>query len=266
MHAYICLTTTPTRFHHPAFLDNLKRLETQTYKNLSVNVFIPRVYRRSFARTISDKDIEIFRGKLKSQNSESNTRIIRVDEDYGPATKFIAPLIGNTIPTDGVVVIVDDDIAYNPFLVQHLMKGLLKYGCDVSASVFSHRIDTDRIMLKKCKYKPTLGAKLYGFGGFAFKPHQCCSLLKDFAMKVITKYPDMVIHDDAIITQYMAVYRKVICLCDHVIFVDSFEQEINRADGLVFQLNSMSKRDLLELQLADIFKTIPDIEMLINTT
>ncbi len=100
----VCLTTIPSRL--PFLQTTLKSLLTQRRRPLLIRVHLP---------SYSDREeVEyIIPDFLKSLNC---VEIIRC-EDYGPATKLI-PALENSSP-DQKVLVVDDDMIYPKFMLDH---------------------------------------------------------------------------------------------------------------------------------------------------
>ena len=87
-------------------------MREQTYPIENMFIVIAKKYKR-FKETISDEIIN----ELKQINK---VIIIMLDEDYGPASKYLGPLIHhNNIIKDNLLVIIDDDRTYNKNLVRN---------------------------------------------------------------------------------------------------------------------------------------------------
>ena len=108
MKVIVSLTSTPPRF--PNLAPILKALCDQACHEVWLN--IPRKYKRW-----PDWD-----GHIPKELYEVSPKIrINTDcEDFGPATKFIAPSL-KLLPED-LIVYLDDDTAYDPRLVTNLLK------------------------------------------------------------------------------------------------------------------------------------------------
>ena len=74
------------------------------------------------------------RGVSYPKISHPGVTIVPVEEDYGPITKFFGALNSNEVP-DTLVVVVDDDIIYDPTLREICEKNYAKYPrCAVSGA------------------------------------------------------------------------------------------------------------------------------------
>lgn len=105
----VCMTTIPVRF--PYLLPTLASLLSQTIRPVKIFIFIPNKYRRfrrkkNFANSISSEitNSDYLRELLHRASSNNDSIIVRngiqsnvikvvgVDKDYGPATRFIGLL------------------------------------------------------------------------------------------------------------------------------------------------------------------------------
>ena len=118
MNVYVSLTTIPSRFNNVH--KTIESLVHQTYTPTKVFLNIPRQYVRFPEQTIADEDIE----KLKSQFSDILC-VNRVDKDYGPGTKLVG-IPDYVIQEDAFVIIVDDDVHYNSYMIEGHMKTYMK--------------------------------------------------------------------------------------------------------------------------------------------
>lgn len=263
---FVCMTTIPSRFHNPEFQTIINTLKQQTHKDMTIVIFIPKSYRRQFHHTITEVDINNFRQRHRRTNpDEIEVKVVSLDQDYGPATKYMGPLISDVIPEAGTVIIIDDDCFYSPYLVEHFVYAFNKHQCDVVATSKVWKSTTNHQYLKKVKSTIQTHVPLMGVLGYAFKKNTCCTLLKQFTAKILVDYPDCVIHDDAIISQYMMVYKSVVCVIKHIVFMRATNVEINRLDGLYFQPGVIRKRAAIEKTLANRFKKVTDIDLFVSS-
>lgn len=129
----VAITSIPPRFPHlhrsllPWFTDQL-------YPIHRLCLFIPRSYRRFRRRRGSQEPLStaaLLRSKLLrypelSRHLERNAlRIVEMDRDWGPITKFLGVLQEQTTPNcyansdfPDFWIFADDDVAYSPFTVQ----------------------------------------------------------------------------------------------------------------------------------------------------
>lgn len=127
-------TLTTMHDRYPKLLETLKTLHAQTYKLDAIYLGLPDVSRR----------LQVKYPPLPSEIQKLCTVIPCVD--YGPITKILGGLVGETDPTT-VIISFDDDMYYPPTLVESLMRHhheypnsalgsagmLLKYNCPLCA-------------------------------------------------------------------------------------------------------------------------------------
>ncbi len=124
------LTTSPTRIN--TIQPTINSLINQTYKASHIRINIPY----KFGRTGEEYVIPEF-----LLNNDA-IHIHRCEIDYGPATKLVPTIIepcSNADENDWVVT-VDDDINYQPFLLEELAKTILRDGRKNTYGVSACRI------------------------------------------------------------------------------------------------------------------------------
>lgn len=100
----VSLTTIPDRIH--LILPTLRSLFTQTVSPSAIYLNIPYYSRRQGRSYTIPEKLKGFR----------QVKIIRTEQDWGPATKFL-PLL-EKLPPDSRVIVVDDDQIYSRRLVE----------------------------------------------------------------------------------------------------------------------------------------------------
>ena len=115
---FVSMTTIPERVEHPWFYENLK----QTLKNLPTNstlILNVPYYTMDNVPYIIPENV---------QQLQSSVFIIHFcDEDEGPITKINPTLRNSTIPDDSIIIIIDDDIVYNPNVFFDLQKSVITH-------------------------------------------------------------------------------------------------------------------------------------------
>ena len=120
------LTTIPSRFTKIPLI--LQSLLGQTEKPDHIYVVIPWKYKRF---EIDEKQVEELQEKIDSDLVE----IIRVEEDYGPASKLIGILEVESDPNT-IVITVDDDTIYDKHIVRKLIQSVGDHECNGAAVGF----------------------------------------------------------------------------------------------------------------------------------
>jgi len=118
MNVYVSLTTIPSRFNNVH--KTIESLIRQTYTPTKIFLNIPKKYVRFPDQTISDEDIE----KLMVLFSDILC-INRIEKDSGPGTKLVG-VPDYVIEEDAFLIIVDDDVCYNPYMVETHIKQYMK--------------------------------------------------------------------------------------------------------------------------------------------
>ena len=109
----ICLTTIPPRLHNPWVWRNLASLRGMEGVG-AVRVYVP------YARASRPHEpIEVPR-ELKDVPGLEVVRCL----DEGPLTKLVGPLQDASVPDDTLLCIVDDDVAYVPCMLLHLIRSV----------------------------------------------------------------------------------------------------------------------------------------------
>jgi hypothetical protein len=104
--AVVAMTTLPSRL--PMIADVLKSLLRQTRAPAEIRLYVPRFStREQRAYLVPD-----WLRRLRS------VRIIEVDRDEGPATKYLTAM--RTLPADGKLIVVDDDRIYRDDMIEIL--------------------------------------------------------------------------------------------------------------------------------------------------
>lgn len=118
---YFSLTTIPSRIDKLEIVIN--SLQKQLIKPKKIYIHIPKYYSR-FKISINNID-EIINNYKEKYNDLVVINIC--DKDYGPATKFLPMMNIKEIDDDTPIIIVDDDVIYDPNLSANLLKDSVRY-------------------------------------------------------------------------------------------------------------------------------------------
>jgi len=122
MKVYISLTTLPYRIKYiKQVLDSIMK---QTFLPDKIFLNIPLKYKRFPEETISELEINALQEKYKTF-----LQINRVTMDYGPGTKLVGTLPYINFNSDGILILIDDDVSYNNYVIENIVK---QYQCDLS--------------------------------------------------------------------------------------------------------------------------------------
>jgi hypothetical protein len=217
---YISLTTIPSRVKLPIFFENIyKLLNEQSHPIDGLFITIAKKYKR-FDEKIDKELIN------KIQNIKNVTLII-LEDDFGPASKYMGPLTNYyDILKDNLLIIVDDDRTYNKNLVKNFITGFnsfpnIRFSTGNWVEYFNKDYNNIKnsdldYFIKKEKNLPnfTFGDGVGGFFGFCIKVKN----LEDFInynYKILDKVKDSFFHDEGIILGYLKYLTEEILYVKH---------------------------------------------------
>ncbi len=223
---FVALTTIPSRIKLGAFYENIRDLvENGNGKRDGCeieNIFITiaKKYKR-FNEKIDESVIE----KIRSLSSK--IIFIELEEDYGPASKYLGPLLKYYSVLDGnIMIVVDDDRKYNPNLVMHFKMAYNSFPNVVFSSGlwniyfdkgYAKKSDEDiEMSLFKEQNANTFyyGNGLGGFFGFAMKVVGLETFI-EYHFKVFQRIPKAFYHDEGISLGYLKYFEENIIFLNH---------------------------------------------------
>jgi len=162
---YFSLTTIPSRLSKLNSV--IESLQNQNIKPEKIFINIPKHYERFNCPGVSPTNIK----------DMSNVVINFCDNDYGPATKFLPIFNINDIDEDDPIIIVDDDIIYDPNLSSYLLKDAVRFpdscitsfGITHSAYMFDNTkwfCDFNSQNLKPCGFREKFEGYVDAFEAF----------------------------------------------------------------------------------------------------
>jgi hypothetical protein len=217
---YIALTTIPSRIKLPIFIENIKDILNKQKDNIE-NIFItiPLKYKR-FNEIVDDKIIH-------SLNEIPKVIIIRPEDDYGPASKYLGPLIHNYKDVkNNILIIIDDDRKYNKNLVRNFKIAYNSFpNITFSSGLWSEyfnksykKMNEDYLELQLYKEKNDntfyYGQGLGGFFGFAIHVKNIEKFI-NYNILILNKLPKSFYHDEGIILGYLKSKEEKILYLKH---------------------------------------------------
>jgi hypothetical protein len=220
---YVALSTIPSRAKEDILLKNINHLIlSQTVPIEKIFITLPIQYLR-FKEKISENMII----KLKLN---PKIEIIHIDQDYGPASKYLGPLIHKyDIIKNNLLFIIDDDRIYNKniiknFIIAHNSYPTIKFMTGLWTTYFDKNYKAMHpnyldINLKKEENnnKITYGDGVGGFYGF------CLNIIdnefNDFIQynhTILNKIKKSRFHDEGIILSYLKVKEEYILYLKHI--------------------------------------------------
>ena len=217
---YVSLTTIPTRIKLDIFKDNVNDfLKNQTYPIEKMFIVIANKYKR-FPEKIPDNIINDLKKNFK-------ICIITLDEDLGPASKYMGPLMEyENILKNNLLVIIDDDRKYNKNLIKNFVIGYNSYpDIKFSSGKWDEYFNKEYInmndnFLEFQLYKESNNNKFYfgqglgGFFGFCIKVENIQKFV-EYNNIILKKVHKSIFHDEGIIIGYLKYNREVILYLKH---------------------------------------------------
>lgn len=122
MKVIITLTTIPTRLISIYQYDikyNVESLLNQNYEDYEVHMNIPHLHKHTNTEYILPEWL------VELEQQSDRLKIFRTD-DFGPITKLL-PTLDRISDPEAVIIVVDDDIVYNPELINEHLKNRQNY-------------------------------------------------------------------------------------------------------------------------------------------
>ena len=217
---YVSLTTIPTRIILPAFIENVKNfISHQTYPIEKMFIVIANKYKR-FKENIPNNIINTLKQIPK-------VVIITLDEDMGPASKYLGPLMNYyDILKNNLLIIIDDDRVYNKNLIKHFTIGfnsnpVPRFASGQWSEYFNKdysKMDDSSLALSLYKEKNDNnffhGQGVGGFFGFCLKVNDMHDFI-NYNIKILNRLPSSIYHDEGIILGYLKYNKEVIMYLKH---------------------------------------------------
>jgi hypothetical protein len=217
---FISLTTIPSRVVLPSFIENVNHiLNNQTYEIEYLFITLAKKYKRF--DSVIDENI------IKELQNIPKVIVIMSDCDYGPASKYLCPLINYyQILKDNILVVIDDDRKYNKNLLRNFMIGYNSFPNIIfSSGLWNMYFDKnyrniDENFLEIELYKEYnnnkfhYGQGLGGFFGFAIKVNNLDNFI-NYNLSILNRIPKSFYHDEGIILGYLKYNESYILYLKH---------------------------------------------------
>jgi hypothetical protein len=217
---FISLTTIPSRIKLPQFIQNINNiLSNQTYEIENLFIVIAEKYKR-FQENIPENII-------KELSSLDKVIIIKIENDFGPSSKYLAPLIHYyDMIKNNILVIIDDDRIYNPNLLSHFVIAYNSYpNITFSSGLWNYyfnknykNMDSHFLEIELYKESNTnnffFGQGLGGFFGFAIKVENMEDFIQ-YNLKILNRIPKSFYHDEGIMLGYLKYKEEYILYLKH---------------------------------------------------
>jgi hypothetical protein len=218
---YISLTTIPSRIKLPQFKENIIYFfQNQTDEIEKFFIVVSKKYKRFF----EEIDPEILNDIRKIEN---RIYIIELETDFGPASKYLGPLMNYYEEIkDNLLIIIDDDRIYNKNLVKHFKIAFQSYPFATFATGnWKKYFDKDynkitedylefEILKEANNNKFFYGQGVGGFFGFCIKVQNLENFIK-YNHIIMERIPKSFFHDEGIILGYLKYNEEKIIYLKH---------------------------------------------------
>ena len=200
--AFVGMATVPSRFNQPEFLLRLQHLLfSQSYPIAKLFITIPKTYKR-FNETISADRIK------EIESIDKRIEIILVEDDLGPALKYLGPILYKKDQIQNhALCIVDDDQFYSNYLIGHFMEILeshkdVDYICTDehywfnAAHEYTRNINAISSIVERSPHRPA------GFAGFMIVMNSSNMGLGPYTLEVLNGVQNVFCHDEGILFGY----------------------------------------------------------------
>jgi hypothetical protein len=205
---YVSMTTIPSRIVLPNFLYNVEHfLNNQTFPIERFFIVIANNYKR-FSEKIPDDIIRIL-------NKIHKIKLIILEDDLGPASKYMGPLLNfYEVIKNNLLIIIDDDRIYNKNLIKHFSIGYNSYPNIIFSTglwneYFNKKyksIDENFLEFKIYNEKNDdyffYGQGVGGFFGFCIKVEDMQNFI-DYNLTILNRIEKSFYHDEGIIIGYL---------------------------------------------------------------
>lgn len=205
---YVSLTTIPSRIILPSFIYNVQHfINNQTYHIETFFIVIADNYRR-FTKKISE-DI------IKKIEDIEKVKLIILENDLGPASKYLGPLLHYyDIILNNLLIIIDDDRIYNKNLIKHFSIGYNSYPNIIfSTGLWNEYFNKNYKNINENFLEFNIyneinndyffyGQGVGGFFGFCIKIENMQKFI-NYNLKILDRIDKSFFHDEGIIIGYL---------------------------------------------------------------
>lgn len=195
---YIVVTLSTTPYRIDKIRPTLDTILRQNAPIRAIYLNIPYVFKRdNIAYKIPDWLIQ-----------HPKITILR-SEDYGPATKLLGTLENTELPTDAIIITVDDDVYYPENLVLQLAYKAKQHPERAIGIIGANPDLTSELGITKIKQSDALVTILQGYAGVAYRRH----FFDNSVFGIVDTNSDCINSDDIYLSHYLArhgVQRQVL--------------------------------------------------------
>lgn len=249
---YIAFTSIPSRMKSPLFESHLKSLIQQSIPVERVILSIPSYYPRT-NETLDKSFLDTWRERYRDV-----LYIYELEKDYGPASKFIGPLLlhnqGVIHLDQSILIIVDDDHHYDTRMAS-IYHDFFQLYPEIHIATGNNKIyffANNQLKyedISNLAYVPNEKRQLCGFMSFAFQWTELYSqTLLHYTLQLLELYPESFYHDEGILLNFvLGLDLKVYYI--QFLFVDRTQDEM--AHALCLRDNVLLFRKRIEKTIRD---------------
>jgi len=199
---FLSMTTIPSRMNHPDFLKRLQHLQQQQVPFEKLFLCIPPRYKR-----FGNGEPDAHRLNIITTTFPW-IEILRLEEDYGPASKYMGPLLlqASTIK-ESILIIIDDDRMYSPRMTQLYRDFFVLYSNADAATgnqeLYFNLVKYQMLDEEFLDIQPSKLRYLSGFMSFALQGNKNWEGLLDYTKKILEGIPESFFHDEGILLNYV---------------------------------------------------------------
>ena len=194
------MTTIPPRILDSLFIEHLNHLLKQTIEFEKIFINIPIEYKR-FKNNYNH--LEILNNYLLNQ---SKFELIMLKEDYGPASKFLGPLLYKWDEIkDNILIIIDDDRFYDVKMCE-IYKNFYQSFPHILFATGNQNLYFKQDLYLQCKeveYKLNPTQYIAAFMSCSILIKDSIKNLIDYSMFILNHLQDSFYHDEGILLNYI---------------------------------------------------------------
>jgi hypothetical protein len=234
MKYFLAMTSIPSRINDALFLDHVLHLQKQSIPFEKLFITLPKKYRR-FEATIDPIVLE----KLASI---AFVEILYIEQDYGPASKFLGPfLLKFSEIKSNVLIVIDDDRFYHYAMVEKYQNFFIDHPNELVASGNPELYFRQQRYLKTDSVKIVIPHLKYvsGFMSFALRVSDKLLSVADYSIFIIKHCHDAFFHDEGILLNFMT-FSDISVYYINFPFVNVINQEMNDALCMLPNINRIN--------------------------
>jgi hypothetical protein len=216
------------------FLKHILYLKEQTIFFEKLYITVPIKYSRF--------DVNIMNPKIFNQLKEIDyIKVIYIDKDYGPATKYLGPLLYemNEIKNN-YLIIIDDDRFYNPKMIE-MYKNFFDDNQDIwvasgNQELYFNFVRYNSLPNDYLKIIETNFKFVSGFMSFCLKINDDLLKLKDYTFFILENIKDSFFHDEGILLNFFS-FMNIRVFYINFKFVNLISSEMSDALSTLHNIN-----------------------------